>query len=429
MKYILDVVTNSIADKLNIVKGYNLISINDNIITDVIDYIYYTSDEEVTLKFFDLNNSVVIFDIEKDFYEELGLIFETELMDKPKLCRNKCIFCFMDQIPTKSRDTLKLKDDDYRLSFLAGNYVTLTNLDITDIKRIIKFRLSPINISVHTTDSDLRCNMLNNKNAGKVLKYIDILNKNNIKMNFQIVLCKDINDKDNLIKTVNDLSVYYKNALSISIVPVGISKYRDGLFNLKKFNKQEYINLINDISILQNKFKNKYNTNLVYLSDEIYLKALVDIPDYSFYEDFYQIENGVGMIANFEYEFNLELENYLNKNINKKDKRYIATGNITYNYINKKIEYLNKTFGTNIKVININNNYFGTNIDVTGLICGSDLIDTIKDIDDLIILPDVCLKDEENIFLDDVKLSDINKNIKVIKTNAKDFLCEMLGEI
>jgi putative radical SAM enzyme (TIGR03279 family) len=428
---IVNIVKGSIADELKIKPGYKLISINSNSIIDILDYKFLICDEYIELEIENLNNEILKFDIEKDDYEELGLIFENELIDKPKNCLNKCIFCFMEQLPPNVRKTLIFKDDDYRLSFLSGNYITLTNIKDSDIDRIIKYRVSPINISIHATDEEIRCMMLNNKNAYKVLKYIDRLNENNIKMNFQIVLCKNINDKDVLNKTLLDLTKYVDNTLSISIVPVGISKYRDNLFKLESFTKEDCIQVINSVSKLQKEFKKLYKTNLVYLSDEFYLKSNIKIPKFSHYEDFNQLENGVGMIAVFEKEFKKEILKF-KKNINKvnfKDinkKICILTGVITYEYIKQKADELNKLLNKEIIYVDkVENNYFGKDITVTGLITGQDVIEKIRNNKDKIIISDVCLKEDEDIFLDDVTLDDVkkvNKNIYVCDNSAYGML-------
>ncbi len=436
---IKDVIKNSISYEIGISKGYKLISINGTKIIDILDYKYLIADEFLEIQFLNLQGEIEIFEVEKEEYEDLGLVFETELIDKPKSCHNKCIFCFMEQLPNKVRDTLIFKDDDYRLSFFSGNYITLTNMKESDIDRIIKYRVSPINISLHTTDEEIRCKMLNNKNAGKVLKYIGKLCEAKIYMNLQIVLCKGINDKEVLYKTLSDVSKYMPMIKSISIVPVGISKHRDNLFKLYPLDKEDCLDVILNVSKFQKQFKSKFNTNLVYLSDEFYLKAGVDIPKYKEYEDFAQLENGVGMIAVFEDEFKkevLKLKKKLIKidlygkskqQINKKN-IIILTGKITYNFIKEKSRIIEDILGNiNIEVRYVENNYFGTDITVTGLMTGSDILETLKDVDNktTILISDVCLKEDEDIFLDDIKLTDLKlkyNNIVISENNAKGFI-------
>ena len=427
--YIFDVEKNSIAKEIGISKGYKLITINNEKVFDILDYKFLISDEYIELEVENLDKEIEIFEIEKDVSDDLGLIFESDLIDKPKNCLNKCIFCFMDQLPPNVRETLIFKDDDYRLSFFSGNYITLTNMLDNDIQRIIKYKISPINISVHATDEDVRCKILNNKNAGKVLKYLDDLYNNGILMNFQIVLCKNINDKLILNKTLEDLSKYAKYTQSISIVPVGISRYRTNLFELKSLNKQDCAQVINQVNIFQKQFKKEFDSNLVYLADEFYLKANIDIPNYSYYEDFCQLENGVGMIAVFNKEFSSEILKLKKKVKNIKECNInILTGKITYEFMLEKIKILKGILpDVNINLIAIENKYFGENITVTGLMVGNDIIDNIKDIDkdSYILIPDVCLKDDIDIFLDDVNLDDIkkiNKNTIKFETSAKGLI-------
>lgn len=435
---IKDVVKDSISDQMGITKGYKLVSINSAEVIDILDYKYLIADEYLEIEFINTKGETEIYELEKEEYEDLGLIFETELIDKPKNCHNKCIFCFMEQLPKNVRNTLIFKDDDYRLSFFSGNYITLTNMKETDIDRIIKYRISPINISLHATDEAVRRMMLNNKNAGTVLKYMDKLHDANIDMNIQIVLCKGINDGEILDKTLNDVTKYMPTIKSVSIVPVGITKFRDNLYKLDPLEKGDCIDTINIVSKYQKQFKQSYNTNLVYISDEFYLKAGIDIPEYKEYEDFAQLENGVGMIAVFEDEFKKEITK-LNKKIklNKKQENIdiknkinitILTGKITYEFIKQKAQVLEDILNNvNISVRYVENNHFGTNITVTGLMVGKDILDTISDLDTnaTILIPDVCLKEDEEIFLDDVKLIDLrNKynNIVISETSAKGFI-------
>jgi len=434
---IKDVVEKSISAEMGISKGFKLISINGSEITDILDYKYLIADEYLEIEFVNLQGEIEIYEVEKEEYDDLGLVFETELIDKPKNCHNKCIFCFMEQLPDKVRDTLVFKDDDYRLSFFSGNYITLTNMKQSDIDRIIKYRISPINISLHTTDEEIRCMMLNNKNAGKVLKYIDSLYEAKIEMNIQIVLCKDINDKEVLYRTLKDVSNKYMPMIkSICIVPVGISKYRDNLYKLNPLEKEDCLDVIINVSKFQKEFKKKFKTNLVYLSDEFYLKAEIDIPSYKEYENFPQLENGVGMIAVFEDEFSkqiIKLKRKIEKqikvnNTDNKKNIILLTGKITYNFIKEKTKILEDILGNiNIDVRFVENNYFGTNITVTGLMTGNDILETIKDAHNstTIVIPDVCLKEDEDIFLDDVMLEDLKSkynNVVVSETSTKGFI-------
>ena len=283
---IKDIVPESIAEELNIEPGDYLVSINNEEIKDILDYKFQIFDENIVVVIEKANGEEWELEIEKDINEDLGIIFPEQLIEKPRSCANKCIFCFMDQLPQKVRDTLVFKDDDFRLSFITGNYVTLTNSGYKDLDRIIKYHLSPINISVHATDENVRCMMLNNKNGGKIMEYIDYLTKNGIQVNAQIVLCPNINDGKILDKTIEDLSKYVPNLQCIAIVPVGLTKYRENLYPLKTFDKLGAKKVIEQVNTWQKKFKKEFGVNLVYLADEFYIKAEVDVPQFKEYDEF-----------------------------------------------------------------------------------------------------------------------------------------------
>ena len=425
--YINGVKKDSIANEIGIKKGDYIITINGQEIFDILDYKFIVEDEEyIELEIEHEDGNIEIFEIEKDADEDLGFEFEHELIDKPKNCYNKCIFCFMEQLPENVRDTLIFKDDDYRLSFFSGNYITLTNLKEFDIDRIIKYRLSPINISIHATDEKVRCMMLNNRFAGKVLNYLERFYDAGIVINTQIVLCKGINDGEILRKTIMDLSKYIPVLKSICIVPVGITKDREGLYPLKSLTPKDCKEVIELVRPYQEEFKKKYNSPIVYLADEFYLKSNEKFPKYEDYLDFGQIEDGIGMISLFDHDFDIAIQK-LDKKIckNKIDKDSISktvtliTGKITENYIKEKAIILERIFpNLNINVLAIKNNYFGDEITVTGLITGKDIIYNIKslkasgkEIGEYIILPEVMLKEDEDIFLDDTLLIDLQKEI------------------
>lgn len=424
----------SIAEELEFKKGDYILSINGEKIIDILDYKFHESDEYIEIEIEHEDKTVEIYEIEKDYEDELGIEFESELIDNPRSCRNKCVFCFMEQLPSNARDTLIFKDDDYRLSFFSGNYITMTNMDESDIERIIKYRISPINISIHATDEKTRCEMLNNRFAGKVLKYLDMLCDAGISINTQIVLCKGINDGEILKQTISDLAKYNKVMKSICIVPVGISKYREGLYKLLPLEKEDCINSIEIVEKFQKEFKQKYGTSMVFLADEIYIKAEKKLPSYKEYEEFFAIEDGIGMLSFFDYEFNkelnklkkvYELKKQKNSDVNLKNKKIgIITGKITKSFFEEKVKLLEKVItNIDIDVIDITNNYFGENITVTGLVCGSDIVDILKNKEnkfDYIVIPDVMLKDDEAIFLDDMKLEEVQEkiNTKIVITNT-----------
>ena len=430
----------SIADEIGLKKGDYILTINGEKIVDILDYKFIIQDEYIELEIEHENGEIEIFEIEKDEDEDLGIEFEHELIDKPKNCHNKCIFCFMEQLPKNVRDTLIFKDDDYRLSFFTGNYITMTNMTEFDVNRIIKYRLSPINISIHATDEKTRCMMLNNRFAGKVLKYLDMLSAADIKINTQIVLCKGINDGKILDKTIKDLSKYVPALESICIVPVGLSKNREGLYPLEKLTADDCKKTIEIIKKYQESFKKKYKRPIVYLADEFYLKAKEEFPNYSDYLDFGQLEDGIGMISLFEHEFNLEMEK-LKYNYEKSKTITLITGKITEQFIKDKAQYIMSCFpNLKINVVAVENEYFGKDITVTGLVVGKDIINTISNLKsngfefgEYIVIPEVMLKDDEDIFLDDTTLDTLQEkidiNVVVSDTSAKGFIEAIVTEI
>lgn len=442
------VIPESIAEELGLSDSDEIMTVNGNKIVDILDYKFEISDEYVELEVKHKDGEVEIYEIEKDENEDLGVIFENELIDNPKRCQNKCIFCFMEQLPEHVRDTLIFKDDDYRLSFFTGNYITMTNMKESDVDRIIKYRLSPINISVHATDIAVRCEMLNNKNAGIVLKYMEKLSKAGISMNAQIVLCPGYNDGKVLEKTILDLTKYMPEIRSICIVPVGITKHRDKLTKLKEVNSEVAREVVGITNKYQKIFKQKYGTNLIYIADEFYSLAKEEIPDYIEYEDFSQLENGVGMLAVFKYDFEKSLKEITKerkykaiKEGNRQRKVTVLTGKIAYQYILEYAKILENGFGNfKINVEWVPNEFFGDKITVTGLVTGSDILKHINrlkeqnvDLGDYILIPNVMLKSDEKIFLDDMLLEDLEKQvgvkIKVTDNTAKGFIEGVLENV
>ena len=404
MVEIKSVIVNSPAFKAGIKANDKLISINNNEINDVLDYHFYASDENLTLL---LNDNKKI-KIKKEEYEDLGLEFETYLIDKQRACKNKCIFCFIDQLPKGMRESLYFKDDDSRLSFLFGNYITLTNITDKEVERIIKMHISPINISVHTTDKELRCKIMNNRFAGNSLKYIKKLNDAGIKINCQLVLMPGINDGNHLKSTIDDL-LKYENVQCIAAVSVGLTKFRDGLYPLRPYTKDEAKSVID---IIENK---NNNNKRVFASDEFYLKAELPIPCEDFYGDFHQLENGVGMYSLFAAETMRALETTQQK---PKIKKSCATGVAAFPLISNIVDKAKlKWHNLNCKVYKIENNFFGENITVAGLLTGKDIIEQLKDKDlgDLLLLPSNMLRHEKDMFLDNVTVEELEKalNVKV----------------
>ena len=410
-----------IADEVGIEENDKLLTINGNEISDIIDYKFLSADEEIILEIEKANGEIWEVEVEKEFGEDLGIEFGGGIMDKAKSCSNKCIFCFMDQLPPKVRETLIFKDDDFRLSFMTGNYVTFTNSGYKDLDRIIKYHLSPINVSVHATDPEVRKMMLNNRNAGMILDYIKYLTDNGIQVNAQIVLCPGINDGQVLDKTIKELSAFYPNLLSIAIVPVGLTKYRENLYQLEGFTPETAGALIDQVEAWQDKFHNEYGDNLVFCADEFYVKADRKIPDCTRYGNFEQLEDGIGLLAYFTLEFNKTLMKYKPRKLEKTIS--VATGKSSYKFIREKADILEQTFdGLKINVYAIENNFFGPEITVTGLITGSDLISGLsnKDLGDYLVIDKKMLKDDEDIFLDNVTLDDVKKalNTRIVKSES-----------
>ncbi len=416
MVTVFEVTKGSLANKCGIKKGDILISVNQNDVRDVLDYRYYITEKHLSL-LIHRGPELLTFTVDKEEYDDLGLEFETYLMDKKHTCRNKCIFCFIDQNPHGMRDTVYFKDDDSRLSFLLGNYVTLTNLKDEDIDRIIKMRLSPINISVHTTNPELRCMMMKNKHAGDVLRYLKRLKEADIAINAQIVLCKDVNDKAELEKTLTDLTDYLPALQSVAVVPAGITAHREGLFPLVPFNKEDANEVLDILNAFGERMLQKHGTRLVFPSDEWYLTAECPLPDEDYYEGYPQLENGVGMITSMRAEFEDTLpyiaEDY---DLTRKIECSIATGKAAYPFISSLTEAIaqkNKNFICHVH--EIQNDFYGHTITVAGLVTGGDIIRQLKDkpLGDFLVLPSVMLRDEQDRFLDDVTLDTVKTALNI----------------
>mgnify|MGYP003306307835 CR=1 FL=1 len=420
MVVIKEVYKGSHADKAGIRGGDTLVSVNSHEIRDVLDYRYRTCArilEIECLRNGEVHKAQIL---KNDEYDDIGLDFDTYLMDEKQTCKNKCIFCFIDQNPPGMRESIYFKDDDSRLSFLMGNYVTLTNMTDADIDRIIEMKMSPVNISVHTMNPELRCKMLNNRFAGEALDKIKRFYDAGLEMNGQIVLCKGINDGKYLEKTIKDLRGLYPAVRSVSIVPVGLSKYRDKLTKLEGFDKASSHSVIKLVEPYQKEFKKDIYTSLVYLADEFYINAGVPIPEYEHYEEFPQIENGVGLIAAMRDEIDTELDFLEIPKCNILPKT-IATSYIAYDFICDCVSKLKSRIPSlNVEVVKIKNNFFGDKITVTGLLCGSDIISQLQGNlkNNILLLSESMFKSDEDIFLDDTTLCDVENKlgVKVIKT-------------
>lgn len=428
---IKEIIQGSIAEEMELEPGDELISINGNEINDVFDYHYLIKEEELSVLIKKHNGEEWELDIDKDIDEDLGIEFEEGLMDEYRSCRNKCIFCFIDQMPPGMRETLYFKDDDARLSFLQGNYITLTNMSEKEIERIIFYKLSPINISVHTTNEELRCRMLHNRFAGSALEKIKQLYDGGITMNGQIVLCKGWNDGEELEKTIHDLSAFLPLMQSVSVVPVGLTKYREGLEALDPFDKEDSLKVLEIIHRWQGILRKHYHTRFIYASDEWYIKAELPIPTAEAYEDYPQIENGVGMLRSMQDEFDEYMKTLTGDDRQKQ--LSIATGVLASPYIKEMTNRITELY-PNIKVTvyTIINQYFGTNITVAGLLTAGDIIDQLKgqELGDFLLLPEVLLRNGETILLDDLTIQDIEialqTNIRIVQSDGTSFIDSIL---
>ncbi len=431
MVVIKSVEKHSAADKAGLLAGDVLLAINGNEICDVLDYRFYLTEKKIVLT---LEREGVRFEksIRKGEYDDIGLEFETFLMSEKRSCRNKCIFCFIDQLPKGMRKTLYFKDDDSRLSFLMGNYITLTNLKDKDIDRIIRMKMSPVNISVHTTDEDLRVKMTGNKNAGKVLSYLKRLSDGGIEMNFQIVLCRGINDGEALEKTMHDLAILHPATRSVSVVPAGLTRFREGLYPLSPYTKQEAEAIIKQVSAFAAACKGAYGKSLFYCADELYLKAELPLPCEEAYDEYPQLENGVGLIRSMETEFTEELDYLDEYDLTKKRKLTIATGEAAYDFICSLCERLKeKVPSLDVSVVKIVNRFFGETITVAGLMTGVDLYEQLKgrDLGDRLLLPASCTESSGCLFLDNMSVTELEEKLNIKIVQAKNDGREFIGEV
>ncbi len=408
------------ASRGRIKSGDTLISVNGHEINDVLDYMFYSAEDKVKLV---LERSGKEYEriIYKSEFDDLGLEFESFLMDKKQSCSNKCIFCFIDQMPPNMRETLYFKDDDARLSFLQGNYVTLTNLNDKDIQRIIHMRLN-INVSVHTTNPELRCKMMNNRFAGEKLKYLKMIADSGLMMNCQIVCCPEINDGAELERTLDDLSKLMPNIQSVAVVPVGLTKYREGLFPLKCFDKKGAGEVIDIIEKKQQECLESYGTRMVFPADEFYLLAERELPDTDFYEDYPQYENGVGLMRSLSDEVDEALES-CNETVAPR-KVTVVTGKVAEEFQKKLAKKISQHFPkVEIQVKGIVTYFFGDTITVAGLVTAGDLIGQLKgnDLGDQLIIPKVMLKADEPVFLDDLTVEDVERELNIkVTASAND---------
>ena len=415
-------------------KGDTLISINGNAITDVLDYRFYMTDEHLEILLCDQEKKLRTVVVEKDEYDDLGLEFETYLMDRQMGCKNACIFCFVDQTPPGMRKSLYFKDDDTRMSFLFGNYTTLTNLKEGDIQRIIKMHISPINISIQTMNPALRVQMMKNPFAGESLKFVRMLTEGGIKINTQIVLCPGYNDGEQLEYSLSELAKLGPNVQSIAVVPVGLTRYREKLTPLRGFFPQEAVEVVKTMERWGEYFCKEYGTRTAYASDEFYILAGKDFPPYEFYEDFAQLENGVGMMTLMQHDFAQALKEAQLEQSPAAHRCTIATGQLAYPMMQDFAERVQQAFPqVQVQVKKIRNDFWGPTITVAGLITGQDLLAQLEGLDlgSELLIPANMLRHEQDRFLDDLTLEQVQETLGMpvlpVENDAFELLARMLG--
>ncbi len=404
----------SIAQELGLVPGDWLLAINGQQIRDIFDYQYEIQEGYVELLIEKTDGEQWLYEVEKDCEEELGAVFESGLMDEYHSCSNRCIFCFIDQMPKGMRETLYFKDDGSRLSFLQGNYITLTNMDRQELERVARYHFSPINVSVHTIDPELRCRMLHNRFAGDIMDKLHFLAQAGIEMNGQVVLCRGINDGAVLEQTVDGLAGLWPHMRSLSVVPVGLTRYRDGLEPLEPFGKKEAEVLLDAVGVWQERLRKETGVGFIYASDEWYLLAGRPLPSQEMYDGYPQLENGVGMLRLLEEELAEALWEM------EGDEREIcgavATGLLAAPFLEKYMERIQERFPrVRIRVYPIENRFFGESITVSGLLTGQDIWEQLKerDLGEKLLLPCNMLRSGEEVFLDDWTVSELERRLKI----------------
>ena len=428
MEHIISAVTpGSIAEEMEIKPGDVLVSVNGQEPEDVFDYRYLMNEEEVLVVIRKPDGEEWELEIEKEYEDDLGMEFENGLMDDYRSCRNKCMFCFIDQLPKGMRDTLYFKDDDSRLSFLQGNYLTLTNMSEHDLEKIIYYKLSPINISFQATNPELRCKMLHNRFAGDVMDKVRRLKEAGIMMNGQIVLCRGVNDGEELDRSIRDLVTLMPELQSVSVVPVGLTRYRDGLYPLEPFTKEDACKVLDLIHSWQEKLLKEYGTHFIHAGDEWYILAERPMPEETTYDGYLQLENGVGMVRLLKEE----VDAYLKKlpGDDRKRRVTIATGELAAPYLRDHAASIQKKYpGVEVQVITVKNEFFGGKITVAGLITGQDLVNQLrgKDLGEELLLTTNMLKSDEPVFLDDMTVEQLQTalqiKVSIVESSGNDFV-------
>lgn len=434
---IKQVLPGSIGEELELEPGDRVLEVNGEKIEDVFDYRYLINDTYIEMTVLKKNGEALLFEIDKYMDEDLGIEFESSLMDEYHSCTNKCIFCFIDQLPKGMRPTMYFKDDDSRLSFLQGNYITLTNMKDKDLDRIIRYKLSPINISVHTTNPELRCMMLHNRFAGKIMDQIQKLYEAETIMNGQIVLCKGVNDGKELEKTIQDLGGFLPFMESLSVVPVGISRHREGLYPLEPFDREDAKAVLKTIHTLQDQFMEEYGTHFVHASDEWYILAGEPLPDEDNYDGYVQLENGVGMLRLQEREFHEALEEARFSESSKLFEKHctIATGKLAGPFLKELVKDLNAVYpNICVDVVEVTNDFFGPQITVSGLLTGQDIVAQLKNrtLGSELLLPVNVLRSGEDVLLDDMHINEIEKTlqvpVRIVQSNGNDLFDALVSQ-
>lgn len=434
---IKQVLPGSIGEELELEPGDRVLEVNGEKIEDVFDYRYLINDTYIEMTVLKKNGEVLLFEIDKYMDEDLGIEFESSLMDEYHSCTNKCIFCFIDQLPKGMRPTMYFKDDDSRLSFLQGNYITLTNMKDKDLDRIIRYKLSPINISVHTTNPELRCMMLHNRFAGKIMDQIQKLYEAETIMNGQIVLCKGVNDGKELEKTIQDLGGFLPFMESLSVVPVGISRHREGLYPLEPFDREDAKAVLKTIHTLQDQFMEEYGTHFVHASDEWYILAGEPLPEEDNYDGYVQLENGVGMLRLQEREFHEALEEARFSESSKLFEKHctIATGKLAGPFLKELVKDLNAVYpNICVDVVEVTNDFFGPQITVSGLLTGQDIVAQLKNrtLGSELLLPVNVLRSGEDVLLDDMHINEIEKTlqvpVRIVQSNGNDLFDALVSQ-
>ncbi|MDK2991826.1 MAG: hypothetical protein PWP48_1059 [Clostridiales bacterium] len=429
--YIADVMEDSLAKLYDIKPGEVILTINGMPIEDVLDYRFLIADERIELEIKGKDGFVRNIIIEKDYDEDLGLVFDNPLMDKERVCRNRCIFCFVDQLPKGVRPTLKYKDDDWRLSFLDGNYITLTNLTEHDIDRITKMHISPLYVSIHAVDPKVRSFMLGIPETDNIVNILQRFKEHNIMVHGQMVLCPGINDGHVLDDSIKRLMELWPSLQSLAVVPVGLTEHRQMLYPLRLYEQHTAVSVLSQIEKWQSLCFDRLGTRWVFAADELYLIAQRHWPPYESYEDFPQLENGVGLLAMFEKQFYKGLEKY-KSDAHTKVRLSVATGLSAADFMQKLSRKLADDYGIDINVYPIKNNYFGKTVTVAGLVVGRDIIEQLRNVDlgDALLIPKCMLREGETVFLDDTTLDEVqqalNTRIRVVDVDGEAFLREVM---